>query len=317
MSGGRDRGQYYPDGRGASVHPEQARQHRSRRRRIPSGFTYISGCVKYTMFFFNFIFWLMGLLLIGIGIYAIMDKWSSGEAFKLNTIFDVIFNVGFLLLLIGVVVFIVSFAGCIGALRENMCLLRFYSLCLLLFFLAEMTVIALGFIYPHKLTEFLEKELSQKLIQSYRDDLDFQNIIDLIQQDFECCGLSSFGYEDWNNNEYFNCTEENPSVERCGVPYSCCHVDEESIVPLNLMCGFEVQSTLREKKENRAKDISDVMSKINTRGCIETIQGLIENNLYTVGGVAIGIALSQLLVIWLARTLEGQIESQKALWSLN
>ena len=51
-------------------------------------------------------------------------KWSSGEAFKLNTIFEIIFNVGFLLLLIGVVVFIVSFAGCIGALRENMCLLR-------------------------------------------------------------------------------------------------------------------------------------------------------------------------------------------------
>ena len=65
-------------------------------------------------------------LLFKIGIYAIMEKykWSSGEAFKLNTIFDVIFNVGFLLLLIGVVVFIVSFAGCIGALRENMCLLR-------------------------------------------------------------------------------------------------------------------------------------------------------------------------------------------------
>ena len=54
-----------------------------------------------------------------------MDKWSSGEAFKLSTIFDVIFNIGFLLLLIGFIVFIVSFAGCIGALRENMCLLRY------------------------------------------------------------------------------------------------------------------------------------------------------------------------------------------------
>ena len=53
-----------------------------------------------------------------------MDKWFSGEAFKLSTIFDVIFNIGFLLLLIGFIVFIVSFAGCIGALRENMCLLR-------------------------------------------------------------------------------------------------------------------------------------------------------------------------------------------------
>ena len=33
--------------------------------------------------------------------------------------------------------------------------------------------------------------------------------------------------------------------------------------------------------------------KINIRGCIPTIQTMIENNLYTVGGVAIGIALSQ------------------------
>merc|ERR1719195_1974506 len=234
------------------------------------------------MFFFNFIFWLMGLLLMGIGIYAIMDKWSSGEAFKLETIFDVIFNIGFLLLIIGFIVFIVSFAGCIGALRENMCLLRFYSLCLLIFFLAEMTVLALGFIYPNKLTEFLENELSDQLIQSYRD---------------------------WSKNEYFNCTvnkEDNPSVERCGVPYSCCHSTDGALV--NLMCGFNVQEE---------KDPTEVLQKINTRGCIPTIQALIENNLYTVGGVAIGIALSQLLVIWLARTLEGQIESQKALWTYN
>ena len=169
-----------------------------------------------------------------------------------------------------------------------------------------MTVIALGFIYPNKLTEFLENELSDQLIQSYRDDLDFQNIIDLVQQDFECCGISSEGYRDWSKNEYFNCTvnkEDNPSVERCGVPYSCCHSTDGALV--NLMCGFNVQEE---------KDPTEVLQKINTRGCIPTIQvqllitlfiyelsyniapyfkALIENNLYTVGGVAIGIALSQ------------------------
>ena len=152
-----------------------------RRRRIRSGFTYISTCVKYTMFFFNFLFWLSGLLLVGVGVYAALDKWSSGEAFKLQTIFDVMFNIGFLLMIIGGIIFIVSFAGCIGALRENMFLLKFYSLCLLIFFLAEMTLLALSFIYPNKLTEFLDDELSEKLIQSYRDDLDFQNLIDLVQ----------------------------------------------------------------------------------------------------------------------------------------
>jgi len=300
---------YYQEGRQGSAQVAPSQPRRSRRSRIPSGFTYISGCVKYTMFFFNFLFWLSGLLLLGIGVYAALDKWSSGEAFKLQTIFDVMFNIGFLLMIIGGIVFLVSFAGCIGALRENMCLLRFYSLCLLIFFLAEMTLLALSFIYPNKLTEFLETELSEKLIQSYRDDLDFQNLIDLVQQDFECCGISSEGYRDWSKNEYFNCTErkeDNPSVERCGVPYSCCHAQPDGSL-VNLMCGFEVQAL---------KDTSDVLMKINIRGCIPTIQTMIENNLYTVGGVAIGIALSQLLVIWLSRTLEGQIESQKSLWNV-
>jgi len=282
---------------GNQVHP------RSGRSRIPIGFTYISSCVKYTMFLFNFMFWLVGALLCAIGVYAVLDKWSAGEAFKLQTIFDVLFNLGFLLILVGGIVFIVSFAGCIGALRENMCLLRFYSLFLLLLFLGEMICLALGFIYPHKMTEFLEGELSDKLIKKYRDDLDFQNLIDLVQTDFSCCGISSEGFLDWSKNQYFNCTtkrEDNPSVERCGVPYSCCHPQ-----PLvNLMCGFEVQELRTE----------EALIRVNTRGCIPTIQELIESNLYPVGGVAIGIALSQLLVIWLARTLEGQIEAQKQLW---
>ena len=33
---------------------------RRRRRRLPSDFTYISGPIKYTMFIFNFLFWLLG-----------------------------------------------------------------------------------------------------------------------------------------------------------------------------------------------------------------------------------------------------------------
>ena len=150
-----------------------------------------------------------------------------------------------------------------------------------------MTIIALGFIYPNKLTEFMETKLSDELVQSYRDDLDFQNIIDLVQQDLECCGISSDGFRDWSKNEYFNCTktkEENPSVERCGVPYSCCLPDTQESGLVNLMCGFGVQLE---------KDFGKVSQRIFTKGCIPTIQTKIENNLYTVGGVAIGIALSQ------------------------
>lgn len=279
---------------------------RSRSRRgIPAGFSFISGWVKYTMFLFNFLFWLIGALLIAIGSYAMYDKWTTGEGFKLENVFDVILNIAFLITIVGGVISIVSFAGCIGALRENMCLLRFYSICLLLFFLMEMALAALGFIFPHKMSSFLEGTLSDELIKNYRDDIDFQNFIDLLQSEFNCCGISSKGFRDWSKNEYFNCTKnpkDNPSVERCGVPFSCCLPDEGLA---NLMCGFGVQ------------ELSDTEAvlKVNTLGCIQILQGLVEKNLYVIGAIAFGLALIQLFVIWLGRTLERQIESQRALWN--
>ena len=70
---------------------------RPRQSRLPENFTYISSCVKYTLFFFNFLLWLSGLLLLGIGVYAALDKWASDEALKLQTIFDVMVNIGFTL----------------------------------------------------------------------------------------------------------------------------------------------------------------------------------------------------------------------------
>ena len=36
-----------------------------------------------------------------VGVYATLDKWSNGEALSLQNIYDVIFNLGFLLIIIG------------------------------------------------------------------------------------------------------------------------------------------------------------------------------------------------------------------------
>ena len=47
--------------------------------------------------------------------------------------------------------------------------------------------------------------------------------LSLFLSQWECCG--AFEADDWNLNIYFNCTDTNPSREKCGVPFSCCTKD--------------------------------------------------------------------------------------------
>ncbi|KMQ92482.1 tetraspanin-33-like isoform 1 protein [Lasius niger] len=228
-------------------------------RRRSNNFTYVSSCVKYMIFMLNFVFWLFGGLLIGVGLYAFVDKWQATGSVRVENVYDVVLNISLVMLIAGGVVFVVSFAGCVGALRENTCLLKFYSLCLLIFFLLEMGVAIVGFVFPHALQSLLEESFTDKIIQTYREDPDLQNFIDFGQQE---SGL------------------------------------------VNIMCGYKVQML----------PVSEASKKVWTSGCIEIVRSWAERNLYTIAGIALGIALSQLFVIYLAKTLEGQIELQKSRW---
>jgi tetraspanin-33 len=76
------------------------------------------------------VFQLMGALLVAIGLYAFVDKWQTIGSVKLTNIYDVVLNLSLVLIIMGGIIFVMSFMGCIGALRENTCLLRFVSLIL-------------------------------------------------------------------------------------------------------------------------------------------------------------------------------------------
>lgn len=259
--------------------------------------TLVSPCVKYTLFFFNFACWLFGGVIIGIGVWAFVEKNRYYQK-DISTVYDVVFDLSIIFLIIGSIIFILGYAGCIGALRENVCLLKIYYYSMILIFLTLVVGIVLAFVFRDKVKEEVSTILQDNLITTYQDDPDKQSTIDWIQENIECCGVAS--YQDWVKNEYYNCTTDNPSPLACSVPYSCCRKQDSITSGLpNILCGKDVLKAGGE------------LSLIYTIGCVEMFLSLAETQLPIVGGIVIGIAVPLLVAICLSRLLEGQILDQQ------
>ena len=264
------------------VHPFRV-ERRSRRRSdsYPEKSTY---CVKYTMFFMNVMFWFISCLIILIGAYAMVAKQELyGKISSLTT------DPALILVAIGTIMFTISFCGCLGALRENLCLLKFFSVMLGVMLVLEITAAVLGYVYYGRVKEEVNDAFNTMIVR-YRDDPDLQLVIDTLQKELKCCGTLS--YNDWQKNEYFNCSS--PSVEKCGVPYSCCLSDQ-----INSQCGFGV---LRGDKEEAAK-------VIHTQGCLPAAEAWLKGNLILMASIAASFPLLQLFGFALARRLSGDIRA--------
>ncbi|XP_023213225.1 tetraspanin-17-like, partial [Centruroides sculpturatus] len=133
---------------------------------------------------------------------------------------------------------------------------------------------------------------------------DQQNLIDWIQEQWlECCGIE--GPKDWDMNIYFNCSSiEVGSREACGVPFSCCKPQPNEIIK-NKQCGYDV------RKSEYSVDKSAV---IYEKGCLRAGEEWIEANLVPVAGVAVAVAVLQILGICFAQNLRADIFAQKAKW---
>nr|XP_020455253.1 tetraspanin-33 [Monopterus albus] len=271
-----------------------------RRRGTPGydeDFTYVSPVVKYLLFTFNFIFWIIALVMVSIGMYARMTKHAEAALACLTV------DPSIMLMVVGVLMFILTFCGCVGALRENICLLQTFCISLTVIFILQLIAGILGFIFSDTARSKVTDMINNAIIH-YRDDIDLQNLIDFGQMEFDCCG--GVMYTDWSQNMYFNCNIVNPSTERCSVPFSCCIISKEKVV-VNTMCGKGMQELVYHEAGNH----------INTNGCIDKMVNWIHSNLFLLGGVALGLAIPQLVGILLSQILINQIKDQIELQNYN
>ncbi|XP_016320367.1 CD63 antigen-like [Sinocyclocheilus anshuiensis] len=159
-------------------------------------------CIKYLLFFFNFIFWLCGLALIVVGVLAKVSinttaflKGYSGSPL--------------VLIVVGVIIFFIAFFGCCGAWKENQCMITMFAVILSLIIIIEIGAAIAGYVLRGNLTDLLNKGFDV-MIAGY-NETENRDSLDTIQQQFKCCGRNSSS--DWMNSKFLA-----PS----SVPDSCC-----------------------------------------------------------------------------------------------
>ncbi|XP_062840835.1 tetraspanin-4 [Trichomycterus rosablanca] len=166
-------------------------------------------CVKYLMFMFNLIFWLGGCGLFGVGVWL---SFNQSEFSSLPLSFPSL-SAANLLLVAGGVTMVTGFLGCLGALKEQRCLLMTFFVILLLLFLTEVTLILILGIFHKELDQKAKDDLI-KGMKDYSTNEGLQRSWDNMQRIFKCCGVSN--HTDWHN-----------TTSTGQLPQSCCrdHTD--------------------------------------------------------------------------------------------
>ncbi|XP_019370277.1 PREDICTED: tetraspanin-8 isoform X1 [Gavialis gangeticus] len=158
----------------------------------------VSSCMKYSMFIFNFLFWVCGCVILGVSIWIRVNKDAQED---LNIDSSLFAGVD-LLIAVGSIIMVLGFLGCCGAVKESQCMLLLFFIGLLLILILQITAGILGAVYRSKVDVFVNQTLVEttKQLQSTESQYQiFQNNFETLEQENHCCGLMT-GPTDWGTN---------------------------------------------------------------------------------------------------------------------
>ncbi|XP_043859242.1 tetraspanin-10 [Dromiciops gliroides] len=252
-----------------------------------------SSCIKYLIFLLNFLFSLLGLLTFVVGLWGLADKESLGSEQLPHLGTDPML----LFVVVGLAVSVVSLAGCVGALCENICLLWVFAWGIFTFLILETLAGILIYALWDQLQDILDSSMLVAITR-YQDDSDLRFLLDEIQLGLQCCGVMS--YQDWKLNLYFNCSS--PGVQACGVPASCCINPWENGTIINSQCGF---GALR-------LDEVTAQSMVHLEGCSHRLRQWLDQNSWVIRDYLLVTTVIEGLEFLLVTKLVRDIEVRKA-----
>lgn len=231
-------------------------------------------CVKYILFLFNMLFLLAGLALIIVGALVLVHGKDVSFSTAAST-----GPAGIFIIVIGSIVFLVSFFGCAGAINNNYCMVLTYAVLLILLLIAEIAGVITGFVLKDKIKDTVLNEMMKTIVHYDPTNATHSDTMvwNKTQQEFMCCGV--YNYTSWEENE--------PLSRTFSVPDSCCKTYKEG-------CGLGQLSDPDEKV-------------IYTKGCYDELNDHMKNYLIALGAVAAGVAFIELIGILMACCLASHL----------
>ncbi|XP_035674544.1 CD151 antigen-like isoform X2 [Branchiostoma floridae] len=241
-------------------------------------------CVKYLLFIFNFIFWVAGGGVLAIGLWMRIDRATFDPLLGI----DYYPIVCWTLIGVGGFVFLVGFLGCCGAVQESKCMLGFYFFLLIVVFVGEVGAGILAYYYHDEVRTWMDSHMERTIKNNYGFVPAVTAAVTTMQEQMKCCG-GDRSYVDWMSSKYFT---EGKAPANTSVPLSCCR--------------DQTEAGCNRGQPGQPADIS----KIFTQGCIRSMELWVQEQVWILGGVGVGVGLLQLFGMVFACCLMKAVEDE-------
>jgi len=222
--------------------------------------------LKYIVFLCNFVFFLTGCAVLGIGIYiqlTMKDYYDFLEEKYLGS--------AIILMIVGGVILIVAFFGCCGACTESACMMYTFGSLVALILIVEIGCTVTIWIFKDDVWEAVNNQLIEGLEKYGKEDnKGMTDSWNKLQSQMKCCGVKD--YTDWIQVDTFNTSSS--------VPDACCK--EENV------------------GEDCGKGQLNEATHIYTTGCLSLLEAVVKDNLVIVAIVAAGVIVLQLIGVIVA-----------------
>ncbi|KAH8273815.1 hypothetical protein KR044_001138 [Drosophila immigrans] len=217
-----------------------------------------ANAVKYTLFGFNLIFLITGIILIAVG--AGVGSVYTGYEIFLTAKF---FSIPTFLIVIGAFIIVITFFGCWGALKENYCLILSFSIMLFIIFILELAAGISGYVLRNDAYNLIKTTLSDSMSHySSVNANEYTVMWDDVQRDFHCCGVTN--YTDWR-----------VEFKNGSLPISCCSI------PVGALGTFTCD------------DDNGNMNRNTNGGCLLGFSNYISDHAVSLGAAGVVIAVLQ------------------------